>query len=347
MNEDINDPQTTEDSEIGPHRPDHPDFLTETSFEQFGLADEVLSGLEKAGFTHCTPIQAEVIPLGLEGKDVAGQAQTGTGKTAAFLVPIFNRLLEVKDRQAGLPSVLIIAPTRELAIQIYDDALVLGHYTGFTQGLVIGGIDYQRQADILTKGVDLVIGTPGRMIDYIKQGILKTTKISFLVVDEADRLLDMGFIKDLRYIFGKLPHYNERQTMLFSATLSYRALDSNPHEQDIPGILTYLGLAHKDLEDYDQAVELLTRSAELDDERRDTFNLLGFCYFKTKQHEKAIEAFEKVLKIDPGSGIDHANIGTNYREMGKTEEAIRYYKTALRLDPTLDWVQDNIAKLTI
>jgi ATP-dependent RNA helicase RhlB len=222
MNEDISEPQTTEDSDNSLHRPDRPDFLTETSFTQFGLAEEVLSGVEKAGFTYCTPIQAEVIPLGLEGKDVAGQAQTGTGKTAAFLVPIFNRLLELSDRRAGLPSVLIIAPTRELAIQIYDDALVLGHYTGFTQGLVIGGIDYQRQADVLTKGVDLVIGTPGRMIDYIKQGVLKTSKIRFLVVDEADRLLDMGFIKDLRYILGKLPHYRERQSMLFSATLSYR-----------------------------------------------------------------------------------------------------------------------------
>jgi ribosomal protein S12 methylthiotransferase accessory factor len=125
-----------------------------------------------------------------------------------------------------------------------------------------------------------------------------------------------------------------------------RALDSNPNEQDVPGILTYLGLAHKDLENYDQAIELLSRSTELDDERRDTFNLLGFCYFKTKRHEKAVQAFEKVLRIDPGSGIDHANIGTNYREMGRTEEAVRYYKTALRLDPTLDWVRDNIAKLT-
>ncbi|MBW2622308.1 MAG: tetratricopeptide repeat protein [Deltaproteobacteria bacterium] len=125
-----------------------------------------------------------------------------------------------------------------------------------------------------------------------------------------------------------------------------RALDSNPNDQDIPGILTYLGLAYKDLENYDRAIELLNRSAELDDERQDTFNLLGFCYFKIKQHGQAVEAFEKVLKIDPGSGIDHANIGTNYREMGKTEEAIRYYRTALRLDPALDWVRDNIAKLT-
>lgn len=222
MNKNSSEPQTASDIDSPFHRPDHPDFLTETSFDQFGLAEEVLAGLDKAGFTHCTPIQAEVIPLGLAGKDVAGQAQTGTGKTAAFLVPIFNRLLELSDRRAGLPSVLIIAPTRELAIQIFDDAQVLGHFTGFTQGLVVGGIDYQRQAETLIKGVDLVIGTPGRMIDYIKKGVLKTTKIRFLVVDEADRLLDMGFIKDLRYILRKLPHYDKRQTMLFSATLSYR-----------------------------------------------------------------------------------------------------------------------------
>jgi len=124
-----------------------------------------------------------------------------------------------------------------------------------------------------------------------------------------------------------------------------RALDANPDDQDVPGVLTYLGLAYKDLEEYDQAIKYLEQSAGLDHERQDTFNLLGFCFFKTRQHEKAIESFNKVLKIDPGSGIDHANIGTNYREMGKTEEAIRYYKTALRLDPSLDWVRENLAKL--
>ncbi|MBW2091600.1 MAG: YcaO-like family protein [Deltaproteobacteria bacterium] len=125
-----------------------------------------------------------------------------------------------------------------------------------------------------------------------------------------------------------------------------RAMEMDPHAQDLPGILTYLGLAYKELEDYEQAIGYLERSADLDHERQDTFNLLGFCFFKTKQHEKSIESFKKVLEIDPGSGIDHANIGSNYRELGKISEAVRYYQTALKLDPSLGWVRENLAKLT-
>jgi len=123
------------------------------------------------------------------------------------------------------------------------------------------------------------------------------------------------------------------------------ALDMEPHEQDVPGILTYLGLACKELEDYGQAVKFLRQSAELDNERLDTFNLLGFCYYKTKEHEKAIKAFEHALKIDPSSGIDYANIGSNYREMGRIEQAISHYQTALELDPGLDWVRENLDRL--
>ncbi|MBW2061102.1 MAG: YcaO-like family protein [Deltaproteobacteria bacterium] len=125
-----------------------------------------------------------------------------------------------------------------------------------------------------------------------------------------------------------------------------KALEMGPLDQDVPGVLTYLGLAYKEMEEYSQAIGYLERSAALDDERRDTFNLLGFCFFKTKQHEKSIECFKKVLKIDPASGIDHANIGSNYRELGRISDAVRYYQTALELDPTLDWVRENLSKLT-
>ncbi|MBW1710013.1 MAG: YcaO-like family protein [Deltaproteobacteria bacterium] len=125
-----------------------------------------------------------------------------------------------------------------------------------------------------------------------------------------------------------------------------KALALEPLDQDLSGILTYIGLAYKEMEDFKLAISYLERSAALDDERQDTFNLLGFCFFKIKQHEKSIKAFKKVLEIDPGSGIDHANIGSNYRELGKTSKAVEYYKTALKLDPTLDWVRENLAKLT-
>jgi ribosomal protein S12 methylthiotransferase accessory factor len=124
------------------------------------------------------------------------------------------------------------------------------------------------------------------------------------------------------------------------------ALNMNPTREDAAGILTYLGLAFKDLEEYDRAIDALTRSAAIDPDRRDTFNLLGFCYFKTKEHAKAIQAFEQVLKLDPGSGIDYANIGANYRELGQIDDAVRYFRIALEIDPSLDWVKQNLAGLT-
>lgn len=201
-----------------------PKFLTHLRFEDLDLPPAVLAGIKDAGLTFCTPIQAEALPLTLSGKDVAGQAQTGTGKTAAFLVTVLSRLVSLPDRDPKIPSALIVAPTRELAVQIYDDARVLGGHTGLTIAQVMGGIDYEEQAEALKKGVDIVICTPGRIIDYLKQRIFKTEGIKTLVIDEADRLFDLGFTRDMRYILKRLPHYEKRLSMLFSATLSYRIL---------------------------------------------------------------------------------------------------------------------------
>ncbi|MEW6264390.1 MAG: DEAD/DEAH box helicase [Thermodesulfobacteriota bacterium] len=215
-----------------------PDFLTQTKFADLDLPPQVLAGLDEVGFVHCTPIQAEVIPMALTGKDVAGQAQTGTGKTAAFLVVTFTRLLARPEKKAGCPSALIVAPTRELALQIYEDAGRLGRHTGLTQSLAIGGIDYKEQAEAIRGGPDLVICTPGRIIDYLQQGIFKTSKIEILVIDEADRLFDLGFIKDLRYLIKKLPHFEKRQSMLFSATLSYRILELTYDCMNLPEFIS-------------------------------------------------------------------------------------------------------------
>jgi len=217
-------------------RRDKPNFLTQTRFDEFALPAEVLDGLKDTGFTFCTPIQAQVLPVSLTGRDVAGQAQTGTGKTAAFLVTIFNMLLALPQRRAELPSALIVAPTRELALQIYEEARDLGRHTGLTFAQVLGGVDYRKQAAILRKGADIIICTPGRIIDYFKQGIFKTTGIKVVVVDEADRLLDLGFSKDMRYILRKLPHYDyeKRQSMLFSATLSYRVMELTYEYMNLP-----------------------------------------------------------------------------------------------------------------
>ncbi|RLB75984.1 MAG: RNA helicase [Deltaproteobacteria bacterium] len=215
-------------------RADKPKFLTKTLFKEFDLPDKVLAGLSDAGFTHCTPIQARVLPLSLTGRDVAGQAQTGTGKTAAFLVTIFTRLMSLPKPGNRLPYTMVIAPTRELAHQIYEEAMVLGDHTDFKMVEVVGGVDYTRQAELLREGADLVICTPGRIIDYFKQGIFKTSGIRMVVIDEADRLLDLGFAKDMRYILRNLPHYLKRQSMLFSATLSYRVMDLTYEYMNLP-----------------------------------------------------------------------------------------------------------------
>lgn len=216
----------TEEPEIQPtaQRAEMPKFLTQLRFEDLDLPPQVLAGIKDAGLTFCTPIQAEALPLTLAGKDVAGQAQTGTGKTAAFLLTVLSRLVSLPDRNPQIPSALIVAPTRELAVQIYEDARILGGHTGLSVAQVMGGIDYEKQAEILKKGVDIVICTPGRIIDYLKQGIFKTEGIRVLVIDEADRLFDLGFTRDMRYILKRLPPYDKRLSMLFSATLSYKIL---------------------------------------------------------------------------------------------------------------------------
>jgi ATP-dependent RNA helicase RhlB len=227
----------SQSSPVSP-RADKPDFLTQTRFDEFDLPPQVLSNLNDAGFINCTPIQEQTLPVTLAGQDVAGQAQTGTGKTAAFLVTVIARFFSQPDKPRNLPSALIIAPTRELSQQIFEEARVLFRNTDFRLLQVVGGIEYQRQADSLRKGVDIVICTPGRIIDYYKQGIFKTEGIEVLVIDEADRLFDLGFTKDMRYLLRQLPHYEKRQSMLFSATLSYRVLELTYEFMNLPEFIS-------------------------------------------------------------------------------------------------------------
>jgi ATP-dependent RNA helicase RhlB len=190
------------------------------------LPDPVVAGIRAAGFTHCTPIQEKVLPLSLSGRDVAGQAQTGTGKTAAFLITIFTRLLaRERPGRPAAPRALVIAPTRELVVQIASDARLLGQATPFSIQAVFGGIDYRKQRADLQAGVDLLIGTPGRLIDYFKQRVYDLRSVEILVIDEADRMFDMGFIKDLRYLLRQLPPVERRQSMLFSATLGFDVME--------------------------------------------------------------------------------------------------------------------------
>jgi ATP-dependent RNA helicase RhlB len=201
--------------------------LSDKSFAGLNLPEPLLRGVHEAGFEYCTPIQAEALPLALAGQDVAGQAQTGTGKTAAFLLAAFNHLLAhpAEGRRPTQPRAIMLAPTRELAVQIHRDAEVLGKHTGFRLGLVFGGTGYDSQRKMLEEGVDVLIGTPGRLIDYFKQHVFDLNAVQVMVLDEADRMFDLGFIKDIRFLLRRMPPPAKRLSMLFSATLSYRVTE--------------------------------------------------------------------------------------------------------------------------
>ncbi|HEY6011501.1 MAG TPA: DEAD/DEAH box helicase [Nitrospirota bacterium] len=205
------------------------------NFSELDVPFVVKQGIDYAGFTVCTPVQEAVIPRAIRGEDVAAQAQTGTGKTAAFLISLFSRMVRNPVIDPGnSPQALIIAPTRELADQIYHEAERIGKFTGFRLLAVYGGIDYHKQMETLRKGVDVLVGTPGRLIDYYKQHVYSLKKTRFLIIDEADRMFDMGFIDDLRYLIKKMPPYAKRQSMLFSATLSYRVMELAYEHMNLP-----------------------------------------------------------------------------------------------------------------
>jgi ATP-dependent RNA helicase RhlB len=228
--------------------------LTQTTFASLGLPESLLAGVRDAGFEFCTPIQAETLPIALEGRDIAGQAQTGTGKTAAFLLATFNYLRKQDElasaspgaaetsqpvgntepqaeepaaaaRPRSAPRAVILAPTRELAVQIHKDAVTLARHTGYRLVLVFGGTGYDQQRRDLEAGVDVLIGTPGRIIDYNKQGVFDLRSVQVMVLDEADRMFDLGFIKDIRFLLRRMPEPARRLNMLFSATLSYRVTE--------------------------------------------------------------------------------------------------------------------------
>ncbi|MDH5433825.1 MAG: ATP-dependent RNA helicase RhlB [Gammaproteobacteria bacterium] len=201
------------------------DHLSDLPFKNIGLHEKLINSLNELGFEFATPIQAQVLPLLLDGKDVAGQAQTGTGKTNAFLLAVLNEMLllpEVEDRRKNEPRTIIIAPTRELVLQIYEDAKKLSTHTDFKLCVAYGGADYTKQQTEIANGCDILIGTPGRLIDFLKQNIYNFYALDCVVLDEADRMFDLGFITDIRYLFRKMPPSTERLNMLFSATLSHR-----------------------------------------------------------------------------------------------------------------------------
>jgi len=199
-----------------------------TTFSELNLPSNLQQAIDDLGYTELTAVQHIALPLTLSGKDVAGQGRTGTGKTATFLISIFNRLLTCEAKQGRTPQhprAVVIAPTRELVIQIGQDAVKLGKHTDLKVHTVYGGVDYEKQRKAFDEGVDVLIGTPGRLIDYLKKGCYRLNRTEIMVLDEADRMFDLGFIKDIRFMLRRLPKYNERQALLFSATLSHRVME--------------------------------------------------------------------------------------------------------------------------
>ena len=201
--------------------------LTEQRFASLELDPRLIQALDRLEFKYCTPIQAKSLPLLLAGKDVSGQAQTGTGKTLAFLLACAQRLLtsEAPATEPGKPRTLILAPTRELAIQIHKDAEKLFENLPLKLAICYGGKAYEQQKKQFEEPVDVLIGTPGRLIDFFKQRLYDFKSIEVMVLDEADRMFDMGFISDVRFMLRRLPHPEKRLNMLFSATMAQKVME--------------------------------------------------------------------------------------------------------------------------
>jgi ATP-dependent RNA helicase RhlE len=188
-------------------------------FKDLGLTAELLRAVEKQGYAEATPIQQQAIPLVLQGKDLLAGAQTGTGKTAGFTLPVLQRLQQTHNEGGKRhPRVLVLTPTRELAAQVHESVRDYGQYLPFRSAVIFGGVSINPQKQILIKGVEIVVATPGRLLDHVQQRSIDLSRIEILVLDEADRMLDMGFIRDIRKILNVIP--KQRQTLLFSATFS-------------------------------------------------------------------------------------------------------------------------------
>ncbi|MGQ7861299.1 ATP-dependent RNA helicase RhlB [Pseudomonas sp. 32A] len=231
-----------------------------TRFHDFKLAPELMHAIQDLGFPYCTPIQAQVLGFTLAGKDAIGRAQTGTGKTAAFLISIITQLLQTpppKERYMGEPRALIIAPTRELVVQIAKDAADLTKYTGLNVMTFVGGMDFDKQLKHLeARHCDILVATPGRLLDFNQRGDVHLDMVEVMVLDEADRMLDMGFIPQVRQIIRQTPPKNERQTLLFSATFTEDVMNLAKQWTTDPSIVEIeaLNVASENVEQHIYAV---------------------------------------------------------------------------------------------
>ena len=254
--------------------------LTEQRFSSLELDQRLLSALDKQEFQLCTPIQAQALPLLLEGKDVSGQAQTGTGKTLAFLLACAQRILhsDAPATTPGKPRVLILAPTRELAIQIHKDAVMLLEDLPLKLAICYGGKAYEQQKRQFDEPVDILIGTPGRIIDFFKQNLYNLKSIEVMILDEADRMFDMGFIADVRYMLRRLPPPEQRLNMLFSATMAQKVMELAYEHMNEPQLIK--------IDADSPAVDRIEQSVYHPANREKIPLLLGL--FKTLQPQRSI-----------------------------------------------------------
>ncbi|MBI5446047.1 MAG: DEAD/DEAH box helicase [Deltaproteobacteria bacterium] len=213
--------------------------LTDQTFQELGLPEPLLQGISDCGFEHLMPVQAASLAATLQGRDLAVQAQTGSGKTLAFLITIFDRLLKTPrpapSVKGSCPRAIVITPTRELAVQVSRDALEVGRHLPFRTVAVYGGVDYRKQREDVMNGVDVLIGTPGRLIDYLKQRAYHLKDVEIAVIDEADRMFDMGFVADIRFLLKRMSSFDQRQSLLFSATLGQRVMELSYEYMNVPG----------------------------------------------------------------------------------------------------------------
>lgn len=293
------------------------------TFEELEIIDPILKALNAEGYTQPTPIQEESIPSLLQGRDLLGCAQTGTGKTAAFAIPILQHLYNDKNLRSGRREIksLVITPTRELAIQIQESFTKYGKYTGIKNTVIFGGVKQSGQTQTLNKGVDVLIATPGRLLDLMNQGFISLRYVEYFVLDEADRMLDMGFIHDIRKVIAKLPA--KRQSLFFSATmpldivqLSQKILGGNPDKVTIQPEQTTA-------EKVEQAIYFVSK--------RNKPKLLSHL-LKTEEHESTLVfsrtkyGADKIVKFLKGTNIIAEAIHGN-KSQGARQRALNNFKS--------------------
>ncbi len=289
-------------------------------FNALGLSDPLVQGILATGYTTPTDIQSQAIPIAVDGHDIIGCAQTGTGKTAAFVLPILNRIGHEKGTHRRGIKALILTPTRELAVQIEESILAYSRFLKLRTLAIYGGVSIENQLKALRRGVDIVVATPGRLLDHMQRGSVGFEAIEVLVLDEADRMLDMGFIRDVRKIVASLPA--KRQTMLFSATISPEIKALSAGMQKSPKMIQ-IGVRHNPVETVTQHVYPVEKSQKMDLllQMLQTNSMYSVLVFSRTKH-----GADRIKRKLERSGIESISIHSG-RSQGQRQRALDGFKS--------------------